>query len=213
MVEAITIDTAAAVAPAATTPQGPVAAVIFARTPAQAWADLLNYELPGDAKIFTSATIKLSNTFSLNKPNVSILLAELGDRSNSASWTTTLQVGIGAVPAAPRVAAIAAVQMDLLQDYGQLTLTQLRVPVLAYQAAMGCHAQNGYQINLALMHSVDEDTKGKMQHEKSEYMTGAAGDIPSGMLYFKKLLMKAEVNSQATASHFQYNLRSLHAYI
>jgi hypothetical protein len=124
MVAAITAATAATVAPAAATHQGPVAPVAFARTPAQAWADLLNYKLPGDAKIFASATVKLATTFLLNKPNVSILLAELGDRSNSASWTTTLQIGIGAAPAAPGVAAIPAVQMNVLQDYGRLTLTQ-----------------------------------------------------------------------------------------
>jgi hypothetical protein len=213
MVAAITTATAASVAPAAATPQGPVAAVIFARTPAQARADLLNYELPGDAKIFASATIKLATTFSLNKPNVSILIAELGDRSNSASWTTTLQFGIGAVPAAPGVAAIPAVQMDLLQDYGRLTLTQLRAPVLAYQAAMGRHTQNDYQMYLALTNSVDEDTKGKMQREKNEYMTGAAGDVPSRMLYFQKLMMKAKVDSHAMASHIRDNLGSLDAYI
>jgi hypothetical protein len=213
MVAAITAATAAAVAPAAAAPQGPVAAVAFARTPAQARADLLNYELPGDAKIFASATVKLATTFSLNKPNVSILLAELGDRSNSASWTTTLQVDIGAVPAAPGVAAIPAVRIDLLQDYGRLTLTQLRVPVMAYQAAMDRHAQNGYQFYLALTNSVDEDTKGKMQREKGEFMTGAAGDVPSGMLYFKKLMMKAEVDSRAMASHIRDNLGSLDTYI
>jgi hypothetical protein len=115
MVAAITAATAAAVAPAAANPQGPVAPVVCACPPAQAQADLFNYKLPGHPKIFASATAKLSTTFSLNKPNVSILLVEVGDWSNSTSWTTTtLQVGIGAVPAAHRVAAIPAVQMDLL---------------------------------------------------------------------------------------------------
>jgi hypothetical protein len=121
MVAAITTTTAAAAAPTAQAvpavpgPPGPVA---FTRTPAQARADLLNYKLPGDAKFYASTMAKLSTTFSLNKPNVSILLAELGDFSNSASWTTTLHIGIGAVPAAAGVAAIPAVQMDLFQDYG-----------------------------------------------------------------------------------------------
>jgi hypothetical protein len=42
MVAAINPATAAAVAPAATTPQGPGAAIAFAHTPAQARADLLS---------------------------------------------------------------------------------------------------------------------------------------------------------------------------
>jgi hypothetical protein len=124
-VAAITATTAATVTPAAAAHQGPVAPVTFVCTPAQAQADLLNYELPGDAKIFASATAKLSTTFSLNKPNVSILLAELGDQSNSTLWTTTLQISISAAPVAPGVAAVPVVQMKVLQDYGRLTLTQL----------------------------------------------------------------------------------------
>jgi hypothetical protein len=164
MVTAITAATAAAVAPAAPVAPAvapPPAQVVFACTPAQARADLLDYELPGDAKIYNSATAKLSTTFSLSKPNVSILLAELGDCSNSASWTTTLQLDIGAVPAAGGVAAIPAVAMDLFKDYGRMTLPQLRVPVLVYQAAMDRHAQNDYQLYMALTNSVDKDTKGK----------------------------------------------------
>jgi hypothetical protein len=114
-ITAATAATAAAVAPAAAAPQGPVAPVVCACTPAQAQADLFNYKLPGNAKIFASATAKLSTTFSLNKPNVSILLVEVGDWSNITSWTTTtLLVGIGAAPAAHRVPAIPAVQMDLV---------------------------------------------------------------------------------------------------
>jgi hypothetical protein len=44
-------------------------------------------------------------------------------------------------------------------------------------------------------------------------MTGPAGDVPSGMLYFKKLMMKAEVDSRAMASHIRDNLGSLDAYM
>jgi hypothetical protein len=84
---------------------------------------------------------------------------------------------------------------------------------MAYQVAMNCHVQNDYQLYLTLMNSVDEDTKGKMQREKSEFMTGVAGDVPSSLLYFKKLMMKAEVDSQAMASHIQDNLGSLNVYI
>jgi hypothetical protein len=112
----------------------PPAQVVFRCTPAQAKVDLLDYELPGDAKIYHSATSKLSMTFWLSKPNFSILLAELGDCSNSASWTTTLQLNIGTATAAAGVAAILAVAIDLLKDYGQMTLPQLQVPVMAYQA-------------------------------------------------------------------------------
>jgi hypothetical protein len=109
MVAAITTTTAAAVAPAAQpvpAAPGQPGPVTFTHTPAQAQADLLNYKLPGNAKIYANAMAKLSTIFSLNKPNVSILLAELGDHANSMSWMTTLHISISTVPAAAGVAAI-----------------------------------------------------------------------------------------------------------
>jgi hypothetical protein len=99
--------------------------------------------------------------------------------------------------------------MELFKDYGGMTLPQVWIPVLAYQVTMDCHTQNDYQLYIAFTISVDEDTKGKMQCQKLEIMTGAAGDIPSGMLYFKKLMMKAEVDFLGMASQICNNLRSL----
>jgi hypothetical protein len=80
---------------------------------------------------------------------------------------------------------------------------------MAYQVTMDCHVQNDYQLYLALTNSVDEDTNGKMQREKSEFMTGVAGDVPSSLLYYKKLMMKAKIDSQTMASHIRDNLGSL----
>jgi hypothetical protein len=78
---AITATTPAAIALAAADHPGPVAAIVFTRTPAQSQAaDLINYELPVNTKIFLNAITKLATTFTLNKPNVSILLTELGDK-------------------------------------------------------------------------------------------------------------------------------------
>jgi hypothetical protein len=77
MMAVVTAAKTAAVAPAAPAVPGPAGPIACACTPAQAQADLLNYELPGNTKIYASATAKLATTFSLNKPNVSILLAEL----------------------------------------------------------------------------------------------------------------------------------------
>jgi hypothetical protein len=52
-----------------------------------------------------------------------------------------------------------------------------------------------------------------MRREKTKFMTGAAMDIPSGILYLKKLMMKAEVDLRAMASHIRENLRSLDMYM
>jgi hypothetical protein len=95
-----------------------MAAVIFASTLAQARADLLKHKLPGNAKIYFSATNKLATTFSLSKPDISIWLAELGDCSSCVLWTTTWQVGGGSDPGAAGPEAIPAIPMELLKDHG-----------------------------------------------------------------------------------------------
>jgi hypothetical protein len=177
-----------------------MAAVIFASTPDQARADLPKYKLPGDAKIYISATNKLATTFSLSNPDISIRLPELGDCSNCGLWTMTLKVGVGADPAAAGPAAILAVPMELYKD-------QLQIP------AMDCHAQNDYPMHMALTNSVDEDTKGKVQGEKSEYTMEATGDIPKGMLYLRKLTMKAKVDLKTMAPYICDILGSLGTYM
>jgi hypothetical protein len=48
---------------------------------------------------------------------------------------------------------------------------------------------------------------------RGEYMTGTANDIPSGMIYFKRLMMKAEVDLRAMALHICNNLGSLDTYM
>jgi hypothetical protein len=114
----------------ALTPVAPAAvaatATPFAFTPAQARANLLDYELAGDAKIFNSATAKLETTFSLDKPNVTVLLAELGDRANSAAWQKTIEVVTGATPATITQPANPGTTLHLIKDYGQITLDQVR---------------------------------------------------------------------------------------
>jgi hypothetical protein len=94
------------------------AVVNFARTPAQACADLLDYENnTGNAKIFATATAPLPTTFSLSKPNVTILVSEVQTRSMTSSWGMLMALTINAI------------NMNFLDSYGCLTLPQLRVRV------------------------------------------------------------------------------------
>jgi hypothetical protein len=155
-----------------------MAAAIFASTPAQARAYLPKYELPGNAKIYISATNKLATTFFLSNPDISIWLPEIGDCSNCASSTMTLQVGVGADPAAAGPVAIPAVPRELLKD-------QLQIP------AADCNGQNDYPMHMAPTNSVDKDTKGQVQGEKLEYAMWATGVIIIMNLFIKSTLLSA----------------------
>jgi hypothetical protein len=64
----ITAATAATVAPAAPVTVGPGAPISFACTLAQARADLLDYELPGEAKTYLTSKPAAGTTRSRDKP-------------------------------------------------------------------------------------------------------------------------------------------------
>jgi hypothetical protein len=201
----------------ALTPAPPVAvaavATKFALTPAHARSALLDYALAGDAKIYNSATAKLDTVFSLDKPNITILLSEFGDRANSAAWQQTIEVIVGATAATLTQPGNPGTTLQLINDYERLTLEQVRVTAKAHHASLNRNAQNDHQIYTCLSSSVDEVTKSKMLHEKATYMVGANRNVPSGMLYFKLLMNKADVNSRAKAAHIRDNLNSLGVYM
>jgi hypothetical protein len=184
-------------------PPPPVPAVVgFARTPAQARTDLLDYEFSAaDGKIFTKATTKLDTTFSTTTPNVTILLAEILVRSQSSSWGALLAMTIGGVA------------LQFLEHYGRVTLAELKTHVNTFIDANGRLAQNDYQLYLCLSASVDSTTKEAMTTARNLYIAGAANNVDSGLLYLKKLLMTAETDTRATTAHARDNLINLHTYM
>jgi hypothetical protein len=174
-------------------PPVPVPVVVdFARTPAQAQPDLLDYKnSTGDAKIFAKATSPLETTFSLTKPNVTVLLSEITTRTKAMSWGGLMQVTVNAV------------NMNFLESYGRITLPELHNHVNTFIDNGNRIAQNDYQLYLCMAASVDSDTKETMESERADYLAGtiippgAAGpDLnESGLLYVKKLLSIAQADT------------------
>jgi hypothetical protein len=183
-------------------PPPPIAVVGFARTPAQARADLLDYEnSAADGKIFAKATAKLETTFSTATPNVTILLAEVLVRAQASSWAALLTMNIGGVA------------LDFLTHYGRITLAELKTHVNLFIDADGRLAQNDYQLYLCLSASLDATTKEIMTGNRTLYLAGLTNNIDSGLLFLKKLLMIAEADTRATTAHARDNLIMLHTYM
>jgi hypothetical protein len=125
---------AAAAAAAAVVAAAPVV-VPFARTPAGARTDLLDYEnSSGDAKVFFTATKALKTSFTLNKPNVTVLMSELQTRSSESSWGSLFMV------------AVNAVNHNFMNSYGRVTLQELRTHVGTFIDAGTRLEQNDHQL-------------------------------------------------------------------
>lgn len=108
--------------------------------------------------------------------------------------------------------AINGINMSSIQQYGQVTLPELRTHVNNFIDTPTRTAQNNYQLFKCLNSSIDGETKEAMQAERETYLVaGATDDIESGLLFAKKLLITAEVDSRATTSHARENLGALDA--
>jgi hypothetical protein len=183
-------------------PPPPIVIVGFARTPAQAIPDLLDYEHnSAHAKIFAKATAALLTVFTVLKPNVTILLSELLIRSQSSAWGALFAMVIGGNA------------LQFLSHYGRVTLPELKVHVNTFIdiviGAQGRLAQNDYQLYLCLSALLDAATKEMMTSNRHLCLAGVGDAVDSGLLYLKKLLMIAEADTRASTAHARDNLINL----
>ena len=68
------------------TPAAPQAPA-FARAPALTAQGIIDCASKEGAAIFTNATKPLGNTFSINKPNIRVLVADVKARAGTFGWT------------------------------------------------------------------------------------------------------------------------------
>jgi hypothetical protein len=188
-------------------PPAPIPIVVgFARTPAQAQVDLLDYENnSAHAKIYTKATAALTTVFTVQKPNVTILLSELLVRAQSSAWAALFTMVIGGQA------------LQFLSHYGRVTLAELKTHVNTFIDIVvgppGRLAQNDYQLYLCLSASLDAHTKEVMTSNRSLCLAGVNDAVDSGLLFLKKLLMIAEADTRATTAHARDNLINLDNYM
>jgi hypothetical protein len=201
--QVVQLQAPAAVAPVAHVP-------VWTRTPALTGATILDYQAnTSDAKIFKDNTAKLDTTFSLAKPNVTALITELVIRAETSSWNGLMTMVINAV------------NLNFLKSYGRVTLPELHAHVNTFIDTPTHVSQNDYQLYVCLTRSVDVATKETMENEQALYHAGTVipanavePDLyPSGLLYAKVLLTKAQADSQATITHARSNLIALDQYM
>jgi hypothetical protein len=121
--------------------------VDFAHTPAGASVDLLDYKrITGDAKIFFRATQALPTSFSLAKPNVTVLMSELQTRSSESSWGPLFDMTINAI------------NQNFIASYGRVSLQDLTTHVNTFcQAGSGIGPEQLAPVTDASWHPVFYD--------------------------------------------------------
>jgi hypothetical protein len=180
--------------------------VVFARTPAEAHTGVLDYTNPVHIKIYTKAGASLPTKFSTATPDVKVLRTEFQSHATEFGLTGIFSVNISKPGDPPRM-------RSLLTHHGEITLLQATVHANVIVDSNDRRTQNDTLALLCLKASINETTTRAMVSESDLYTTGQTGDKESGILFYKVLLSKAEVDTNATAKAVRMNLSHLDQYM
>lgn len=184
----------------------PAVPVQFARTPAQAFTGLLDYANTVHHKVYKNASAPLATRFNHKNPDINILRTEFRARADEFALSNIFEVDISPQGEPPQM-------RSLLTHHGEVTLEQATRHAMAVIQASDRSSQNDTMALNCLKASVVEATTTLMSTEAAHYTSGANNNVESGILYYKILLSKAEIDTRATASITRTNLYCLPQYM
>ena len=194
-----------AAAAAAALPAGPPAVVVqFALSPALCTPDaVIDYSTSGGAKLFASSTKALPTEYDLKPEGLKLFLSQINDRSRVAGWSDILEIPVvlGAVP---------DVTVNLISQYGVVTMVQVRAHAESYNAVQCRTAQDTNQLYLCLMNSLTAEAQAKVSLRVKEY-TFDEEKYVSGTCLLKIVIMESSIDTNATCRHIRERLGDLDA--
>ena len=198
---------AEAVAQAIMQAQQNVPAGAFSLSPA-ANNDIIDYSKSAGGKIYSAATKELTTKFSIDAPNIPVMLDEIATRAMAHGWGNILNVNIAADGAAAQT-------VNILERRGQVTMGHVTRQSLTYVGTQARTAQNNHQLYVCLSSSLDEESRKKMVNDEAKYLISPPGRDAAkcGVAYLKLLLTKAEVDTRATADSIRSKFVTLDKYM
>jgi hypothetical protein len=184
----------------------PQAPAVYARTPAHAHNGVLDYTNPVHIKIYKSACASLPNKFSTATPDVKVLRTDFQSHADEFGLNEIFSINIAKPGEPPRM-------RSLLTHHGEITLLQATAHASIVVDSNDRRSQNDTMALFCLKASIDEASTRAMVSESDLYTTGQAGNMESGILFYKVLLSKAEVDTNATAKAVRMNLSHLAKYM
>ena len=190
------VQAAVAAALAANAPAAP--STTFAKSPARAFNDVVDFTTKAGAEVYARAVESLPTKFTFTEPNIPVLIDELTTRTANAAWAHLFDI------------PVQNGSKNLLTQYGQLTWKECHDHVATYIHNQTRQAQNNYLLFECLRNTLDSSSKDKLAQESSKYLHGTEYD---GVSYLYSILSKAEASSRATASAIRKQLSKLPEYM
>ena len=193
----------------------PIGAAVFALNPGEAVPGILNMTTKEGQKFYKDATRPLfreEELFDLSSENLNILIKLLKERAEQYNWIGP--GGIAMVPENP--AAAIGPEVNVITQYGEKTLDELRLWEQTYISTQTRVAQDTHMLYRLLMGSLSLDAKRKIMLREADYTVSVppnAREFKSGILLFKVIVTESHIDTNATTSAIRFKISNLHEHI
>ena len=177
--------------------------VNFALSPAQAIQGIIAYDTPVGAKIYKAAVDPLEDQFNCKPEGLKVFLSQISDRSLSAGWAEVLEIP-------PDVAHPNVNLINLLTDYGTITLDQVQAHAWSYNNDQSHAAQESVQLYHCIMSSLTKEGRAKIMLFSPLY---TINNIPSGPTLLKVVIRESHIDTNTTTKFIHASLSSLDTYM
>jgi hypothetical protein len=178
-------------------PGGPAAAATFALTPAAAHSDILDYTRREHMRVYESAVMPLAgDKFDGTAENLTNFLTRLREKAENFTWLTTVcrvQVAPGPPP----------VMRNLIDDYGNISIEQVRAHATPYVNQERRIWQNSHQMKVCVFDSLTKEFQNRVNLDKRLWHIN---DHPEGACLLKVVISLSYPDTQATTSHIRTEL-------
>ena len=176
---------------------------IFSLTPAALHtAAFVDLGSPEGRKMFSTATKPLEEPYDGSKNGIHMFIHQVSTRAAICGWTSTIM----SIPAP--TAANPQANLSLLNQYGQITLTQIEAHARSYQALHLKSAQDANAMKLFLAGSLDKTLMMRVLAKKSSY---TFDDIENGPAMFRVIIQLVGIETTASVAVINAILRTMPA--
>jgi hypothetical protein len=174
----------------------------WALAPALASNDIIKYSTATGQKLWIRATASLDTKYDGDAQGLKLFLTELAIRSCFSGWEEVLKVP-------PDLDDIYDT-IHLINEYGRLTLEEVRAHAETYVTTHSRAAQDSIQLFNCLMATLSAAGKTKVMLKASQYTVKG---IFSGPCLLKLVISLAHIDTNATTRQIRDKLSSLDSYM
>jgi hypothetical protein len=155
----------------------------FALLPGAAYNAPLDFSKSNELKIFRSATLGMTDKLVLKEQQLRVFLSNLKEHIRIYAWDAIVTIPDDA-----------AVNRNLITNYGQVTIANVRAHAITYITTPTRNAQNSMMLYLYLLNSLTEESKMTMITVHDQYHELG---LPSGPMFLKSIIGRASIDSKA----------------